>query len=163
MCVCEELLWYIMVVCACESCRRCMYTCVYAGRCRDKHTQKNKRAHTKEKTSAHKSCAYLYIYLSTGVIDAAVQGGVYMYKDFFTAEFARNDMDMAKFVQPLKEALRHQLTILHEGLQLHKRICSENMLALQTKLEGGVVGFDDQVALVPCVCLCVFVCVCMYV
>ena len=57
-----------------------------------------------------------------GTIDAAVNGGTEKYKDaFFTATFEKENPKFVNMVKDLKYELNHQIKILAEGLDLHKK------------------------------------------
>src|SRR5690242_12944050 len=72
-----------------------------------------------------------------GTIDAAVAGGVsQLVEIFLTPEFVENNRDKISHVLKLKQMLKRQADILAEGLQVHKKLAPENMLALHSKLEG---------------------------
>eukprot|EP00824_Muranothrix_gubernata_P007783 TRINITY_DN19932_c0_g1_i1.p1 TRINITY_DN19932_c0_g1~~TRINITY_DN19932_c0_g1_i1.p1 ORF type:complete len:1141 (-),score=286.60 TRINITY_DN19932_c0_g1_i1:29-3346(-) len=70
-----------------------------------------------------------------GVVDAAVNGGVYLYRDFMGKEYLEANQAFRPFARGLQQGLATQLQILDEGLTLHGRICTEDMRGLQNKLE----------------------------
>ena len=72
-----------------------------------------------------------------GVIDAAVNGGVNIYRDaFFSPEYLNENSDKKLTVIKLKESLVEQLDILEKGLIVHAKVCSEDFGALQEQLEN---------------------------
>ncbi|GAM25576.1 hypothetical protein SAMD00019534_087510 [Acytostelium subglobosum LB1] len=72
-----------------------------------------------------------------GVIDAAVNGGVNMYKKvFFSPDYLIENREMKESVDKLKQALNTQVTILRRCLSIHSRVCSQEMGGLQEQLES---------------------------
>eukprot|EP01132_Coremiostelium_polycephalum_P004848 gene4848-6043_t len=72
-----------------------------------------------------------------GVIDAAVNGGVNLYKEvFFSPEYLVENPDKKDSVDKLKVALNNQVTILQKGLVIHSKVCSQEMGGLQEQLES---------------------------
>ena len=71
-----------------------------------------------------------------GIIDAAVNGGVYNYRDaFFTPKYlAMFPQDEEKLAE-LRKALSDQEEILEDALSVHKKVCGDGLLALHHKLE----------------------------
>ncbi|KYR02196.1 DOCK family protein [Tieghemostelium lacteum] len=70
-----------------------------------------------------------------GVVDAAVSGGILMYKQFFQVSYlyeSRNSLDL---LRRLKQLLLTQKDLLEKGLDIHFHYCPENMKALQNKME----------------------------
>ncbi|EGG21230.1 SH3 domain-containing protein [Cavenderia fasciculata] len=71
-----------------------------------------------------------------GVIDAAVNGGVNMYKQvFFSKEYLVDNPDKKETVDRLKSALSQQVIILEKSLAIHAKVCSLEMGGLQEQLE----------------------------
>ncbi|GAM22716.1 hypothetical protein SAMD00019534_058910 [Acytostelium subglobosum LB1] len=71
-----------------------------------------------------------------GVIDAAVNGGVNMYKKvFFTAAYITDNKDKVEAVERLRAALHTQVQILKRCLTVHSKVCSHEMGGLQEQLE----------------------------
>lgn len=76
----------------------------------------------------------------SGVIDAAVMGGVDKYREaFFTGSYLEANPAHKPFVVQFAVAMEHQLTILDKGLKLFMAQCDETLkpltLHLQTTLE----------------------------
>jgi C2 domain in Dock180 and Zizimin proteins/DOCK N-terminus/DHR-2, Lobe C len=71
----------------------------------------------------------------SGVIDAAVQGGISNYRDaFFNAEFMAQNADKQPQLTALKSALADQLPILSQCLKTFKQHCGDNLLPLYAHL-----------------------------
>jgi len=71
-----------------------------------------------------------------GVIDAAVNGGVNLYKEvFFKPEYIQENPDKKDSVEKLRSALDNQLVILEKCLIVHGKVCSTEMGGLQEQLE----------------------------
>jgi hypothetical protein len=69
------------------------------------------------------------------VIDAGVNGGVDMYKNaFFVPSYLAENPDKMESVLKLQEYLNEQLEILEKGLNVHTKICPEDLGALQEQL-----------------------------
>ena len=69
-------------------------------------------------------------------MDAAVNGGVHMYKEaFFGPDYIQENPDKKSSVSKLKEVLNEQLEIVERGLNIHAKICPEDLGALQETLE----------------------------
>ncbi|KAJ5077789.1 dedicator of cytokinesis [Anaeramoeba ignava] len=84
-----------------------------------------------------------------GVIDAAVNGGVFKYKDaFFENEFVQKNQDNFSQSQILKKALKKQLMILESGIGLHAKICPDDLRPFHEKMETFLVKMKD--ILLPC-------------
>jgi dedicator of cytokinesis protein 3 len=82
-----------------------------------------------------------------GVIDAAVNGGILKYSDaFFNEDFAREQPDKAPQIARLKAALNAQLDNTGVGLQLHRVLCSEEMIKLQEHLESSFAKMRAELA-----------------
>jgi hypothetical protein len=74
-----------------------------------------------------------------GVIDAAVNGGVQMYKDaFFTPEYQELHPFKVPELQKLKKALLQQMEVIEQGLTLHKQTQPANLVQLHEQLERMV-------------------------
>jgi dedicator of cytokinesis protein 3 len=77
-----------------------------------------------------------------GVIDAAVNGGVKMYKDaFFNQDYFQQNPDKKDAMEKLKESFDDQLEILEKGLGIHSKICPDDMRELQEQLEVQFAAF----------------------
>jgi len=73
----------------------------------------------------------------SGVIDAAVNGGVAKYQQAFLApQFEKNNPAIAKLIIELKGAIHEQMDLCDEGLKLNAVVCAEDMKALHSKLEA---------------------------
>lgn len=73
----------------------------------------------------------------TGVIDAAVNGGVKRYKEaFFTPEFEAQHPEYQQELKQLRLRLLSQVEILQKGLEVHKRIRPQNLAGLHDQLES---------------------------
>ncbi|EFA76537.1 hypothetical protein PPL_10305 [Heterostelium album PN500] len=71
-----------------------------------------------------------------GVIDAAVNGGVNMYKQvFFSKQYLEENKDKLDSVEKLKTSLTSQVQILKRCLSIHSKVCSQEMGGLQEQLE----------------------------
>ena len=71
----------------------------------------------------------------SGVIDAAVMGGVKKYREaFFDGTYIQEYPDHAKFIPKFKEAMHQQIDILKEGLDIFSRYCQESLLPLNDHL-----------------------------
>jgi dedicator of cytokinesis protein 3 len=71
----------------------------------------------------------------TGVVDAAVAGGVEKYREaFFSGEYLSNNPDHGPFVEQFKAALSNQLTILKSGLQVFDTRCDRSLKPLSEHL-----------------------------
>ncbi len=82
-----------------------------------------------------------------GTIDAAVNGGTENYKKaFFNDEFERENPSKVETVRELKDNLIKQISILEEGLILHKLRCTPEMAALHDLLEKIFVEMKDKAA-----------------
>jgi dedicator of cytokinesis protein 1 len=71
-----------------------------------------------------------------GVIDAAVNGGIQMYKHFLTEEFLEQHPDKKPEIDRLSNLVAQQMDILHKALQVHKLVRPENLHGLHDHLEG---------------------------
>lgn len=92
-----------------------------------------------------------------GVIDAAVNGGVFKYQDaFFVPEYTEENPDHLDRVIQLKQCLQEQVSpspfccnfiqftinfpvqvsLLEKGLVVHSKICTQDMLSLHESLES---------------------------
>lgn len=72
-----------------------------------------------------------------GVIDAAVNGGVDIYKKaFFTEEYEKNNPTHSTHIVHLKALLEQQIQILEKGLLLHKQVHPATLNGLHTQLES---------------------------
>jgi len=70
-----------------------------------------------------------------GVLDAAVNGGVRLYKEsFFTIE-CEQDPNQREGVAKLKSCLADQMKILEMGLEVHKKVHPENLAGLHKQLQ----------------------------
>jgi hypothetical protein len=82
-----------------------------------------------------------------GTIDAGVNGGVFRYKDaFFTEEFAQESPDKVPLVMQLRDAMELQLKHTERALNLHRKLCSEEMMKLQEHLEGAFAKMKKEIA-----------------
>tara|TARA_R110002050_G_scaffold234220_3_gene370110 strand:+ start:406 stop:675 length:270 start_codon:yes stop_codon:yes gene_type:complete len=73
--------------------------------------------------------------LLTGVVDAAVAGGIENYrKAFFEAEYLKENPTESDRVDALKEALRTHLNVLEVALDVHGKLCPAEMRALQVHI-----------------------------
>lgn len=81
-----------------------------------------------------------------GTINAAVNGGTEKYKDaFFNEEFEReNPEKLVSLVKLLKEELAKQLSILEEGMTIHKKKCTAEMVGLHDLLEVKFVEMKQK-------------------
>ncbi|KAJ5076199.1 dedicator of cytokinesis [Anaeramoeba ignava] len=71
-----------------------------------------------------------------GVIDAAVNGGVFKYQDaFFNPQFLKEDHKNPIHVSKLKNCLKEQQSILDDGILLHSKICPPPMKPFHDKLQ----------------------------
>ncbi|EGC38812.1 hypothetical protein DICPUDRAFT_27977 [Dictyostelium purpureum] len=71
-----------------------------------------------------------------GVIDAAVNGGVGLYKEvFFSQQYLDENPDKKQTIEKLRAALNHQVQVLERGLLVHSKVCSNEMAGLQSNLE----------------------------
>eukprot|EP01156_Anaeramoeba_ignava_P024011 Anaeramoba_ignava/c21883_g2_i1.p1 GENE.c21883_g2_i1~~c21883_g2_i1.p1 ORF type:complete len:1811 (+),score=630.08 c21883_g2_i1:51-5435(+) len=71
-----------------------------------------------------------------GVIDAAVNGGVFRYQDaFFNPDFLKEDKQHENLVKELKLSLKKQQEILEAGVSLHSRICPDEMRPFHENME----------------------------
>eukprot|EP01104_Vermistella_antarctica_P007977 TRINITY_DN1983_c0_g1_i1.p1 TRINITY_DN1983_c0_g1~~TRINITY_DN1983_c0_g1_i1.p1 ORF type:complete len:1550 (-),score=477.61 TRINITY_DN1983_c0_g1_i1:103-4533(-) len=71
-----------------------------------------------------------------GVIDAAVAGGIDMYRQaFFTPEYTEDNPTDIPHLSTLKESLRQQFTHLEKALGIHGAICPSAMHELQEFME----------------------------
>jgi len=71
-----------------------------------------------------------------GVIDAAVNGGVNLYKQaFFVPEYVLQNPSHVGSVEMLKKCLSEQVNVLEKGLKTHGRMCPPDMAGLQEQLE----------------------------
>ncbi|KYQ90993.1 DOCK family protein [Tieghemostelium lacteum] len=79
-----------------------------------------------------------------GSIDAAVNGGVSLYKDAFftTVTTNKNTLD---FRLKLVNELKKQVDILGKGLHIHSQRCPEELRGLHEKLESFFPKFKSQV------------------
>jgi hypothetical protein len=74
--------------------------------------------------------------LLNGVIDAAVNGGVYKYADaFFRPEYVADNPADADLVADLREALEKQMGLLADGLVVHGISTDPGLSGMQHKLE----------------------------
>lgn len=72
-----------------------------------------------------------------GVIDAAVNGGVDIYKKaFFTEEYEKNNPFHVPYINQLKNLLKQQINILDRGLQIHQSIHPKNLQGLHEQLQS---------------------------
>ncbi|KAJ3432662.1 dedicator of cytokinesis [Anaeramoeba flamelloides] len=70
-----------------------------------------------------------------GVIDAAVNGGVFKYQDaFFNNQYLESNPKDRLLINQLKKALFKQLHILDKGIYVHSRICPENFKPFHDKM-----------------------------
>eukprot|EP01133_Synstelium_polycarpum_P014184 gene14184-16724_t len=70
-----------------------------------------------------------------GVVDAAVSGGVNMYRVFFSMAYAQDNPGHLKLLCRLKSILMTQRHLLESGLDIHAHYCPANIKALQNKME----------------------------
>jgi len=71
----------------------------------------------------------------SGVIDAAVMGGVDKYRDaFFTGSYLAANPEHKEFVSQFAVAMEHQLAILDKGLKLFTAQCDETLKPLTIHL-----------------------------
>ncbi|XP_044743403.1 dedicator of cytokinesis protein 1 isoform X2 [Chrysoperla carnea] len=72
----------------------------------------------------------------TGIVDAAVMGGIANYeKAFFTPEYEEYNQDDMVLIQKLKDLIACQIPLLEIALQLHKQRAPHSLLPLQHRLE----------------------------
>ncbi|KAJ6249400.1 dedicator of cytokinesis [Anaeramoeba flamelloides] len=70
-----------------------------------------------------------------GVIDAAVNGGVFKYIDaFFVEEYLQQNPKHTPLVEKLRRLLKEQLQLLETGLRIHEKIVTTDMIQLHEKL-----------------------------
>ncbi|KAJ3425820.1 dedicator of cytokinesis [Anaeramoeba flamelloides] len=70
-----------------------------------------------------------------GVIDAAVNGGVFRYIDaFFGEEYIKNNTNDKDLVVQLKKGLQNQLNILDDGIYLHNKLCPTDFRPFHDKM-----------------------------
>lgn len=71
----------------------------------------------------------------TGVIEAAVNGGIAKYQEaFFTGRYAQEHPDQAANIACLKALILNKVHILEGGLSLHGRLAPQDVLPLQRRL-----------------------------
>jgi len=71
-----------------------------------------------------------------GVIDAAVSGGVAVFqRTFLTKEYEKENPNSGEMLEKLKQKISEHVEIMGEGLVVHARLCSDDMLGLQQQLE----------------------------
>ncbi|KAJ5078342.1 dedicator of cytokinesis [Anaeramoeba ignava] len=81
-----------------------------------------------------------------GVIDAAVNGGVFRYKEaFFSSEFMSISSTLHLVIR-LKRALQKQLQILSAGIIVHDRLCPEEMRPFHDKMETFLKSMKEMLA-----------------
>jgi hypothetical protein len=72
----------------------------------------------------------------SGVVDAAVQGGVLKYREaFFEGTYMQEFPSHQQFLLPFSQALAQQLNILSRGLDLFRSRCPENLIPLLEHLQ----------------------------
>jgi len=71
----------------------------------------------------------------TGIVDAAVGGGVAKYQEaFLSGSFASNS-GSAPLINQLKKELQRQIEVVEKSVALHKTVIPEGMQGLQQHLE----------------------------
>ncbi|XP_050543349.1 dedicator of cytokinesis protein 1 isoform X2 [Daktulosphaira vitifoliae] len=72
----------------------------------------------------------------TGILDAAVMGGVTKYeKAFFSTEYFENHMEDELLIQQLKDLVALQIPLLEIGVKVHGARADPNLTPLQLRLE----------------------------
>ncbi|EGG18369.1 DOCK family protein [Cavenderia fasciculata] len=80
-----------------------------------------------------------------GSIDAAVNGGVSLYKEAFFEKQDVLDAISKPFIPKLSSALKNQVEILERGLYIHSQRCPEELRGLHEKLESFFPKFKSEV------------------
>ncbi|KYQ89326.1 SH3 domain-containing protein [Tieghemostelium lacteum] len=89
-----------------------------------------KHEHAAESNTSH------FTMVLKGVIDAAVNGGVNLYKEvFFSPEYLVENPTKKDSVDRLKLSLSNQVAILEKCLLIHLKVMSQEMSGLQEQLE----------------------------
>ncbi|GAM25503.1 hypothetical protein SAMD00019534_086780 [Acytostelium subglobosum LB1] len=70
-----------------------------------------------------------------GVVDAAVSGGINMYRVFFSQCYLEENPAHPDLLGKLKDLLLKQQLLLEVGMDIHSQCCPENIKALQNKME----------------------------
>lgn len=71
-----------------------------------------------------------------GVIDAAVNGGTKLYIDaFLSQQYISSNPTHLNSCKKLQQLIREQEQLLENGLNIHRKLCSMDMLGLQEQLE----------------------------
>lgn len=94
--------------------------------------------------------------LMNGVVDAAVSGGVANYYTFFTNEYRATHPEVAAdvdstpskraAVHALRAALREQVAVVAQGIDVHRVKCAEAMVPLHQHLAGRFVELKLKLA-----------------
>lgn len=86
-----------------------------------------------------------------GIIDAAVNGGTAMYTEAFLRDFKRrekleedDDAPLTTDEDKLVDTMVDQVMLLRRGLDVHKKFCPENMIALHDTMETQFEALMDQ-------------------
>jgi hypothetical protein len=73
----------------------------------------------------------------SGVIDAAVMGGVEKYREaFFDGSYVKEFPSHAHYIPKFRQAMKDQVEILKSGLDVFGRYCQESLLPLSDHLTG---------------------------
>ena len=89
-----------------------------------------------EKVEASSVWSSSFTMILKGVIDAAVNGGIKLYKQAFFAPSVLNTFDPNK-IQTLREAVNQQISILTHGMEIHRKLRPQNLKALHEQLESN--------------------------
>jgi len=81
----------------------------------------------------------------SGVIDAAVNGGVSKYTEAFLATPPANERD-ALYVERLKAGLDRQLEVLSKGVALHAKLVTTEMQGLHSHMQEAFDKLQAQLA-----------------
>lgn len=82
----------------------------------------------------------------TGIVDAAVMGGVANYEEaFFTPEYEENHVEDAVLIEKLKDLIAFQIPLLELGLQLHKQRAPHSLMPLHDRLERLFMDMKSKV------------------
>lgn len=80
-----------------------------------------------------------------GVIDAAVNGGTKLYIEAFLNEtFIKTNPTLVSNCEKLARLVSEQRHLLEKGLQVHKRLCSQDMMGLHEQLEMQMVQIHEE-------------------
>lgn len=73
-----------------------------------------------------------------GTVDAAVNGGVNMYKKaFFSDDYVSANPTHTPLLNAFKDALRDQLGIVEDGMMLHKTLVPASLMGLHEHLDSS--------------------------